>query len=222
MFIYDTRVTSAATARFAPLEDEPIATTVENAPLSGTPAPAVYRYASGGQTCKTFVAGRDVHEEAGLSMSPDMNRDLVWSDEAELIQYVNSTGTLETIDGASSSWDCSHNTGIAFEAANETPFASICAEDQGAIWLNTNGQGMYSNGVKVSNENTTNGAGGEAMGGLSGLYSGLARCSNSPSYIFAGAHEVPPLILSRISGWAKARPTAKTARTDAVWPSSRW
>ena len=33
------------------------------------------------------------------------------------IQYVNDNGTLETLD-ASSSWGCSHNTGIAFEAAD--------------------------------------------------------------------------------------------------------
>ncbi|EME81929.1 uncharacterized protein MYCFIDRAFT_77746 [Pseudocercospora fijiensis CIRAD86] len=191
---------------FALLANEPIATTVENAPPSGTPVPAIYRYTNGEQTFKTFVAGPGVHEEAGLSMSPDMNGDLVWSDEAELygayfvvtdytgdaeghfgdsIQYINSNGTLETIDGASSSWGCSHNTSIAFEAAEKAPFASICTEDQGAIWLNTNGQGMHSTGVKVSNENTTNGAGGEAMGGMSGSYSGLARFANSSSYIFA-------------------------------------
>lgn len=190
---------------FALLGNEPIATTVANAPPSGTPVPAIYRYSSGEQQWKTFVAGPGVHEEDGLSMAPDMNGDLVWSDEAELygayfvvtdysgdaeghygdsIEYVNSNGTLETIDGASSSWGCSHNTGIAFEAADEAPFASICAEDQGAIWLNTGATGMMSNGVKVSNENTTNGAGGEAMGGMSGSYSGLARFVNSTSYIF--------------------------------------
>ena len=44
---------------------------------------------------------------------------------------------------------------------------------------------MYNTGVKISNENTTNGAGGEAMGGMSGSYSGLARFVNSTSYIFA-------------------------------------
>ncbi|KAK4501793.1 hypothetical protein PRZ48_007602 [Zasmidium cellare] len=190
---------------FALLGNEPIATTVANAPPSGTPVPAIYRYSNGEQQWKTFVAGPGVHEEDGLSMAPDMNGDLVWSEEAELygayfvvtdysgdatghfgdsIQYVNSNGTLEVIDGASSSWGCSHNTGIAFEAADEAPFASICAEDQGAIWLNTGATGMMNNGVKVSNENTTNGAGGESLGGMSGSYSGLARFVNSSSYIF--------------------------------------
>jgi hypothetical protein len=116
-------------------------------------------------------------------MSPDMNGDLAWSAEAQMygayfvvtaytgdfeghfgdsIQYVDAEGKLQTIEGASSSWGCSHNTGIAFAAADEAPFASLCAEDQGAIWLNTKTQGMGSDGVKVSNENTTNGGGGES------------------------------------------------------------
>ncbi|KAI5364981.1 hypothetical protein Slin15195_G045190 [Septoria linicola] len=191
---------------FALLGNEPIASGVGNAPPGNTPVPAIYKYTNGEQTFKTFVAGPGVHEADGLSMAPDMNGDLVYSKEAELygayvvvtnyngqaeghfgdsIQYVNSNGTLEVIDGASSSWGCSHNTGIAFEAADEAPFASICAEDQGAIWLNTKTQGMDASGVKISNENTTNGAGGEAMGGMSGSYSNLARFINSTSYIFA-------------------------------------
>ena len=112
-----------------------------------------------------------------------MNGDLAYSPEADLygayfvvtaysgyaeghfgdsIQYVNDDGKLQTIAGASSSWGCSHNTGIAFEAADEPPFASICSEDQGAIWLNTETQGMSNNGVKISNENVQNGAGNEA------------------------------------------------------------
>ncbi|KAK4543093.1 hypothetical protein LTR36_005870 [Oleoguttula mirabilis] len=191
---------------FALLGNEPIATTVANAPPSSTPVPAIYRYQNGVQQWKTFVAGPGVHPDDGLSMAPDMNGDLVWSDEAELygayfvvtdytgdaeghfgdsIEYVNDNGTLETITGASSSWGCSHNTGIAFEAADAPPYASICAEDQGAIWLNTETQGMTNNGIKISNENTTNGASGEAMGGMSGSYSALARFVNSTSYIFA-------------------------------------
>jgi hypothetical protein len=197
---------------FALLGNEPIPSTVSNAPPSGTdypsgtPVPAIYRYVNGEQQWKTFVAGPGVHASDGLSMAPDMNGDLVWSDEAELygayfvvtdyagdaeghygdsIQYVNTNGTLETISGASSSWGCSHNTGIAFEAADAAPFASICAEDQGDIWLNTLTQGMTNNGVKISNENTTNGASGEPMGGMSGSYSALARFVNSTNYIFA-------------------------------------
>lgn len=99
------------------------------------------------------------------------------------IKYVTTNGTLTTISGASSSWGCSHNTGIAFEAADAAPFASICAEDQGDIWLNTQTQGM--SGVKISNENTTNGASNEPMGGMSGSYSALARLVDSDSYVFA-------------------------------------
>jgi hypothetical protein len=177
-----------------------------NAPPSDTPVPVLYRYTSGKQTFKTWLGGPDVHTSDGLSASPDMNGDLVFSEEAGLygayfvvtdysgdasghfgdsIEYVSTNGTLVTISGASSSWGCSHNTGIAFEAADAAPFASICAEDQGAIWLNTKTQGMSTDGVKISNENTTNGAGGEAMGGMSGSYSALARFAETSKYIFA-------------------------------------
>lgn len=148
---------------FALLGNVPMASTVENAPPSDTPVPAIYRYTGGEQTFKTFVGGPGVHESEGLAASPDMNGDLVWSEDAQMyggyfvvtdysgdasghfgdsIEYVNSNGTLETIDGASMAWGCSHNTGIAFEAADSVPFASICAEDQGAIWLNTGNTGM--------------------------------------------------------------------------------
>lgn len=40
-------------------------------------------------------------------------------------------------------------------------------------------------GVKISNENTTNGASGEAMGGMSGSYSGLVRLVDSDAYVSA-------------------------------------
>lgn len=168
---------------FALLGNEAIPTSVADAPPGETPVPAIYRWKNGEQAWKTFVAGPGVHESDGLSMSPDMNGDLAWSEASQTygayfvvtaytgfaeghfgdsIQYVNADGELQVIEGASNAWGCSHNTGIAFEAADEPPFASLCAEDQGAIWLNTNGQGMGSQGVKVSNENTTNGGGGEA------------------------------------------------------------
>ena len=177
-----------------------------NAPPSDTPVPALYRYTNGQQSWKTWLAGPDVESATGFGASPDMNGDLVYSAEAGLygayfvvtdytgsasghfgdsIQYVNENGALQTITGATSTWGCSHNTGIAFEAADAAPFASICAEDQGAIWLNTNTQGMTNNGVKISNENTTNGGSGEPMGGMSGSFSGLARFASSTSYIFA-------------------------------------
>ncbi|KAJ5775434.1 uncharacterized protein N7511_000445 [Penicillium nucicola] len=191
---------------FALLTNEAMPSGTTNAPPSDTPVPVLYRYTSGKQTFKTWLGGPDVHAADGLSASPDMNGDLVYSEEAGLygayfvvtdysgdasghfgdsIEYVSTNGTLVTIAGASSSWGCSHNTGIAFEAADAAPFASICAEDQGAIWLNTKTQGMMNDGVKISNENTTNGAGGEAMGGMSGSYSALARFAETTNYIFA-------------------------------------
>ena len=94
-----------------------------------------------------------------------------------------ATGALRDIPGASSSWGCSHNTGIALSAADAAPFASVCAEDQGAVWLNTETQTMA--GAKVSNENTTNGGGGESLGGMSGSYSALARLPGSDGYALA-------------------------------------
>ncbi|KAI1082107.1 hypothetical protein F5B20DRAFT_47369 [Whalleya microplaca] len=194
---------------FALLTNEALPSGTANAPADSTPVPVLYRYTGTEQTWKTFLGGPGVHEDFGLAASPDLNGDLVFSEEAGLygayfvvtdytgdaaghfgdsIQYVATDGALQTIQGASSSWGCSHNTGIAFEAAAAAPFASLCAEDQGAIWLNTATQGMT--GVKVSNENTTNGGSGEPMGGMSGSYSALARlgganASASDAYVFA-------------------------------------
>ncbi|KAL2840951.1 hypothetical protein BJX68DRAFT_182635 [Aspergillus pseudodeflectus] len=191
---------------FALLTNEALPAGTANAPADSTPVPVLYLYTNGKQTWKTFLGGPGVHESDGLHASPDLNGDLVYSAEAGLygayfvvtaytgsaaghfgdsIQYVNDAGELQNIAGASSSWGCSHNTGIAFEAASEAPFASICAEDQGAIWLNSKTQGMGNNGVKIANENTTNGASGEPMGGMSGSYSALAKFADTTRYIFA-------------------------------------
>lgn len=190
---------------FALLTNEAMPSGTANAPAGSTPVPVLYRYTEGEQTFKTFLGGPGVHESDGLSASPDLNGDLVYSEKAGLygayfvvtdysgwaeghfgdsVQYVSTNGSLETLP-ESSSWGCSHNTGIAFEAADAVPFASICAEDQGDIWLNTNNRGMDLSGVKISNENTTNGAGGESMGGMSGSYSNLARFQGEDSYIFS-------------------------------------
>ncbi|QRW24795.1 hypothetical protein RhiXN_11707 [Rhizoctonia solani] len=147
--------------------------------------------------------GPGVHVNDGLSASPDMNGDLVYSSESGLygayfvvtaysgwasghfgdsIQYVNNDGKLQSLP-QSSSWGCSHNTGIAFEAASAAPFASVCAEDHGAIWLNTDTRSM--NGIKIANENVTNGVSGEpSNGGMSGSYSNLAALDGG-RYIFA-------------------------------------
>ncbi|TID23759.1 hypothetical protein E2P81_ATG03326 [Venturia nashicola] len=189
---------------FALLTNEALPSGTSNAPAGSTPVPVIYRYTGGAQTWKTFVAGPSITGTMGLLASPDMNGDLVYSEVAKLygayfvataysgdanghygdaIQYVSDAGQLQQIEGASSTWGCSHNTGILFEAADAAPFASVCAEDQGDIWLNTASQSM--SGVKVSNENTTNGASGEPFGGMSGSYSGLARFQGAPSYIMA-------------------------------------
>ncbi|KAI8228280.1 hypothetical protein K4K54_002348 [Colletotrichum sp. SAR 10_86] len=178
-----------------------------NEALSGVtdPVAVLYRYTNGKETFKTYLGGPDVDQGQAM-MSPDMNGDLVFSEKAgyyaayivvtayegsatghfgDAIRYIDTTGKLTNIAGASSSWGCSHNTGIAFEAADEAPFASLCAEDQGAIWLNTKTQGMTSDGVKVSNEHVINGGANEAMGGMSGSYSVLARFIGADSYIFS-------------------------------------
>jgi hypothetical protein len=191
---------------FALLTNEAMPTGTSNAPPDSTPVAVLYRYTSGKQTFKTWLGGPDNAGDMGMLASPDMNGDLAYSEASgmygayfvvtaysgsaqghfgDAIQYVNDNGTLEQIQGASSSWGCSHNTGIAFEASDSVPFASICSEDQGAIWLNTGATGMDKSGVKISNENVTNGAGNEAMGGMSGSYSGLARFQDSDSYIFS-------------------------------------
>ncbi|KAK7179143.1 hypothetical protein DPSP01_012205 [Paraphaeosphaeria sporulosa] len=168
------------------------------------PVAVLYRYTSGKQSWKTYLGGPDVENSSGHTASPDLNGDLAYSETAktygayfvvtaydgsasghfgDTIQYVSDDGTLKNIAGATSNgFGCSHNTGIAFEAADEAPFASICAEDQGNIWLNTETQ--YMAGVRISNENVTNGASNEAMGGMSGSYSSLARFVDSDEYIF--------------------------------------
>lgn len=193
---------------FAVLTNEAMPSGTTNAPADSTPVAVLYRFdASGTQTWKTWLGGPDVDDSYGHMASPDMNGDLVYSNVTgryaayfvvtaydgdasghygDSIRYVeDSTGSIVNIEGASSDWGCSHNTGIALEAADAAPYASVCAEDQGALWLNSQGQGMSTVGTKVSNENTTNGAGGESLGGMSGSYSSLARFQNSDGYILA-------------------------------------
>ncbi|KAJ9148397.1 Muc1 extracellular alpha glucan glucosidase-like [Pleurostoma richardsiae] len=193
---------------FALLTNEALPTGTTDAPADSTPVAVLYRYdTSGEQVWKTFLGGPGVEEDFGLVASPDLNGDLVYSEEAgyyaayivvtaytgsaaghygDAVRYVDaSTGALKTISGASSNWGCSHNTGIAIEAADAVPFATVCAEDQGAIWLNTKGQGMTTVGVKVSNEHTINGGSGEVFGGMSGSYSALARFADSSKYVLA-------------------------------------
>ena len=48
---------------------------------------------------------------------------------------------------------------LGAHTADDTTFASICAEDHSAIWLNNDT--WYIPHVRIANENTTNGLGGE-------------------------------------------------------------
>ncbi|EMR86129.1 hypothetical protein BcDW1_5349 [Botrytis cinerea BcDW1] len=180
------------------------ATGTTDLPTDGSPIVSIIRYTNGTKTWETALNGPGVHPSDMLTSTPDANGDLVYSATAGLyagyfvveayttdyaghfgdsIQYVNDDGVLQSISGASSSFGCSHNTGIAIEAADAAPFASVCAEDQGDIWLNTETQ--YMSGQKIANENTTNGVSGEPMGGMSGSYSNLASIPGSDGYIFA-------------------------------------
>jgi hypothetical protein len=128
---------------FAILTNEPLPSGTENAPPSNTPVACITRYTDGKKSWKTYLGGPSVSNDyGGLNASPDMNGDLVYSQEAGLyaayvvvtaysgdaeghygdsIQYVKNDGTLKQIDGASSTFGCSHNTGIALEAAGTRP-----------------------------------------------------------------------------------------------------
>ncbi|KAF4630865.1 hypothetical protein G7Y89_g7272 [Cudoniella acicularis] len=171
-------------------------------PPDSTPILSVIRVANGTEAWRTPLNGPGVHTTE-LTDTPDANGDLVYSEASGLyaayfvvaaysgdasghygdsIQYVNDAGVLQDITSASV-FGCSHNTGIGLEAADEPPFASICTEDHGAVWLNTETQ--YMSGVKIANENTTNGVSGEPMGGMSGSYSNLALFPSTTNYIFA-------------------------------------
>ncbi|USP76685.1 uncharacterized protein yc1106_03959 [Curvularia clavata] len=190
---------------FALLTNEPMPQGTPNAPPKNTPVAVLYRYTGDKQTFKTFLSGPGNIAEAGALCSPQLNGDLAYSEDTGMygayfvvsgydgpakgysgdsLQYVSQNGTLERIAGATSSWGCSLNTGIALEASGSAPFASVCADNQGGIWLNTGGTGMEKTGTKISNEYARKGALNEPMGGISGSYSSLARFINKDSYIF--------------------------------------
>ncbi|RDW88970.1 hypothetical protein BP6252_01002 [Coleophoma cylindrospora] len=179
------------------------ATGTTDLPTDNEPIVSLIRVKDGAEAWRTPLNGPGVHASAGLTATPDANGDLVYSEASGLygayfvvtaytgdaaghfgdsIQYVTeSTGAL-TQETGSSTFGCSHNTGIGIESSDAPPFATVCAEDQGDIWLNTDTQ--YMSGRKIANENTTNGVSGEPMGGMSGSYSNLARFGNSSNYIF--------------------------------------
>ncbi|KAH8597026.1 hypothetical protein B0O99DRAFT_508949 [Bisporella sp. PMI_857] len=172
-------------------------------PPDNTPIVSLIRVKGGVEAWRTPLNGPGVHAADGLTDTAEANGDLVYSAASGLyaayfvvaaysgyasghfgdsIQYVNDNGARQDIASAST-FGCSHNTGIGLEAADAPPFASVCAEDHGAIWLNT--ETRYMSGVKIANENTTNGVSGEPMGGMSGSYSNLALFPGTTSYIFA-------------------------------------
>ncbi|KAI5778760.1 hypothetical protein EDC01DRAFT_333498 [Geopyxis carbonaria] len=163
--------------------------------------------ATGKELWRTALNGPTVDNPTGHTVTPDLNGDFTYSAASDVygayfvvtatdgeaqghfgdnLQYVNATtGELLSLTGAtSSSFGCSHNTGIALAPAAAPPFASVCAEDHGAIWLNTDTQGM--SGPKIANENVTNGCSGEPMGGMGGSYSNLAALADG-AYMFAWA-----------------------------------
>ncbi|KAL6158512.1 hypothetical protein ACJQWK_03103 [Exserohilum turcicum] len=178
---------------FALLTNEPMPSGTPNAPPNNTAVAVLYRYTLGKETFKTFLGGPS-DDSAGASCSPRLNGDLVYSEDAGMygaaftaagyagaakghssdsLQYVNENGTITKTAGAA---DCSRNSGIALEASDSVPFASVCADNKGTLYLN-NGAGMNSSRVKI-------GAATGAMGGASGSYSHLTRFFDTDSYIF--------------------------------------
>lgn len=102
---------------------------------------------------------------------------------SDSIQYVDEDGQIQDIKGATSAGGCSHNTGIAFEEADDAPFCSACAEDQtGTVWLNTKNQGEGPPAVPLSVEPFINGMSGEPFNGMGGSWSVLTRLGKSQSY----------------------------------------
>lgn len=80
---------------FALLTNEALPSGTTNAPAGSTPVPVLYRYTNGQQTWKTFLGGPTVHAADGLSASPDLNGDLVYSASADMYgAYFVVGGTL--------------------------------------------------------------------------------------------------------------------------------
>lgn len=67
---------------FALLTNEALPSGTTDAPADSTPVPVLYRYTNGEQTFKTFLGGPGVDADFGLAASPDLNGDLVYSEEA--------------------------------------------------------------------------------------------------------------------------------------------
>jgi hypothetical protein len=69
---------------FALLTNEALPSGTTDAPADSTPVPVLYRFTDGTQTWKTFLGGPGVDADFGLAASPDLNGDLVYSEEANL------------------------------------------------------------------------------------------------------------------------------------------
>jgi hypothetical protein len=91
-------------------------TSTVNAPPGNTPVAVLYRYTAGKQSWKTWLGGPDVHPKDGvrrpnfltfffhsclvcqLSMSPDLNGDLAYSEKSGLYgAYFVVTGILSLL-----------------------------------------------------------------------------------------------------------------------------
>ncbi|KAK8215794.1 hypothetical protein HDK77DRAFT_373669 [Phyllosticta capitalensis] len=192
------------------LTNEPLPEGTQDAPPPNdagqpTPVPVLYRIIDGEVKWKVFLAGPGLHPDPGLGAAVDMNGDLTYSPVKKLygayfvisyytgegakghfsdsIQYVDEDGQIQDIKGATSAGGCSHNTGIAFEEADDAPFCSACAEDQtGTVWLNTKNQGEGPPAVPLSVEPFINGMSGEPFNGMGGSWSVLTRLGKSQSY----------------------------------------
>lgn len=179
---------------FALLTNEPMPSGTANAPSKNEPVAVLYRYTLGKQSFKTYLGGPS-GDAAGASCSTSLNGDLVYSEDAAMygasfaavkgnkgdsVQYVNENGTVKSIAGAT---DCSLNSGIALDASDSVPFASVCADNKGSLYLN-NGAGKNSSRVKIGTEETQNVAANSTLGGGSETYSHLARFFDTDSYIF--------------------------------------
>lgn len=69
---------------FALLTNEALPSGTTDAPADSTPVAVLYRYTGGTQTWKTFLSGPGVDTDFGLAATPDLNGDLVYSEEAAM------------------------------------------------------------------------------------------------------------------------------------------
>lgn len=151
----------AHTDGFSLLTNEELPSVAPNPPPSETLVLVLYQYSnSGKRKWKAWLGGSGGHASESLPASVDINGDLVYSEKAGYYGYYT-------------------------RICDKEPYANIYAGDQDVILVNTKTQGMLTEDVKVSNENTTNRASGESMNGMFESYSGSARSADSKRYAFS-------------------------------------